>query len=389
MPLLPKFMLTCSLHHGMGRERTPVILVADVGVDDAAALIWLARDPTIDLLGVAASFGCHSDVEQTARNARRVLRAVGKPCVPVYAGSPYALGEASRPDGFTYVHGEDGLGSVAETEEEARRPTCTVNETLSAAEFIAQTARRRPGEVTVIVTSPLTNLALAYLLEPRLPLLVKRTLVMGGAVRHPGNVSPLAEANFASDARAARLVVDAFSSVEGDRLVLAPLDVTMAGAVEHSAVLSKLDRAGVAQRLLASAWRTYIGNYCTKIKECGPTAVLHDVHTVAYLRAPDLYATELLALEVSVGGAANGHSLHDRRTLASSDSDIDDRTGAVGERKKLLTVLVGVDATAFEAAFLAAVAPDAIAPDANVPPPVTPVAKGTSRLRTYAVDQHS
>ena len=57
---------------------------------------------------------------------------------------------------------------------------------------------------------------------------------MGGAVRHPGNVSPLAEANFAHDARAARLVVDAFSSDDGDRLVIAPLDVTMAGAVDHA-----------------------------------------------------------------------------------------------------------------------------------------------------------
>lgn len=378
MPLLPKFMLTCSIM--AWAERTPVILVADVGVDDAAALIWLARDPTIDLLGVAASFGCHGDVEQTATNARRVLRAVGT-CVPVYVGSPYALGEARRPDGFTYVHGEDGLGSVAGTEEEARRPPCTLNETLSAAEFIVQTARQRPGEVTVIVTSPLTNLALAHLLEPLLPLLVKRTLVMGGAVRHPGNVSPLAEANFASDARAARLVVDAFSSVEGDRLVLAPLDVTMTGAVEHSAVLSKLDRAGVARRLLAGAWRTYIGNYCTILKECGPTAVLHDAHTVAYLRAPEMYEIELLALEVSVGGSANGHSLLDRRTHSKGDSAVDDRTGAVGARKKLLTVLVGVDATAFEAAFLAAVAPDR---DAS-----RPAVKGTNRLRTYAVDQQS
>ena len=93
-------------------ERTPVILVADVGVDDASALIWLAKDPTVDLLGVAASFGCHGDVRQTAANARRVLRAAGRPCVPVYVGSPYALGEAEPPsDDGSYVHGSDGLGS--------------------------------------------------------------------------------------------------------------------------------------------------------------------------------------------------------------------------------------------------------------------------------------
>jgi purine nucleosidase len=354
MLLLPMIVLATAA------ARTPVILVADVGVDDASALIWLAKDPTIDLLGVAASFGCHGDVRQTAANARRVLRAAGRPCVPVYVGSPYALGESTPPsDDGSYVHGSDGLGSVPEAPEEARLPSCDVDEALSAAEFIAQTARERPG-VTIIVTSPLTNLALAYLLEPRLPELVTRTLVMGGAVRHPGNVSPLSEANFAHDARAARLVVDAFSSEEGDRLVVAPLDVTMAGAVDHGHVASALDRAGVAQRLLAKAWRIYIDNYCTVLKECGPKAVLHDAHTVAYLRYPDLYDVEKLTLEVSVGGAANGHSLLDRRTLSASDAAVDDRTGEIGERKRRCTVLVGVDAAGFKDAFLSAVAPPVI-----------------------------
>ena len=376
MLLLPMIVLATAA------ARTPVVLVADVGVDDASALIWLAKDPTIDLLGVAASFGCHGDVRQTAANARRVLRAAGRPCVPVYVGSPYALGESTTPsDDGSYVHGSDGLGSVAEAPEELRMPSCDVDETLSAAEFIARTARERPGEITVIVTSPLTNLALAYLLEPQLPELVTRTLVMGGAVRHPGNVSPLAEANFAHDARAARLVVDAFSSDDGDRLVIAPLDVTMAGAVDHVHVASELDKAGVAQRLLAKAWRIYIGNYCTVLKECGPTAVLHDAHTVAYLRHPDLYDTELLTLEVSVGGASNGHSLLDRRTLSASDDEIDDRTGAVGGRKRRCTVLTGVDAAGFKEAFLNAVAP----PESLVNVSLPIVKETTHGLRTYAV----
>ena len=78
MPLLPKMLLGITAL-ASANDRTPVILIADVGVDDASALIWLAKDPTIDLLGVAASFGCHGDVRQTAANARRVLRAAGGP----------------------------------------------------------------------------------------------------------------------------------------------------------------------------------------------------------------------------------------------------------------------------------------------------------------------
>ena len=173
MLLLPMIVLATAA------ARTPVILVADVGVDDASALIWLARDPTIDLLGVAASFGCHGDVRQTARNARRVLRAAGRPCVPVYVGSPYALGEAAPPsDDGSYVHGSDGLGSVAEAPEESRMPSCDVDETLSAAEFIAQSARRLTGEVALLCFSALTNVGHALAIEPRLPSLLHSLVVM-------------------------------------------------------------------------------------------------------------------------------------------------------------------------------------------------------------------
>ena len=92
-------------------EKIPVVLVADVGIDDAAALLWLLRSPSIELLGIAASFGCHGDVRQTAANARRVLRAAGKPCVPVHVGSRVAFGNwAPNEDDGKYIHGADGCG---------------------------------------------------------------------------------------------------------------------------------------------------------------------------------------------------------------------------------------------------------------------------------------
>jgi len=100
--------------------------------------------------------------------------------------------------------------------------------------------------------------------------------------------------------------------------------------------------------------------------------VLHDAHTVAYLHHPDLYDVETLTLDESVGGAANGHSLLDRRTLSASDAAVDDRTGEIGGRKRRCTVLVGVDAGGFREAFLGAVAP----PSVNVS---LPIVKETTR----------
>ena len=125
-------------------EKIPVVLVADVGIDDAAALLWLLRSPSVELLGIASSFGCHGDVRQTAANARRLLRAAGAPCVPVHVGSRAAFGNwAPNEDDGKYIHGADGLGDVPSLKGEADVVTCDrdVDESLSSAEFIAQTVR--------------------------------------------------------------------------------------------------------------------------------------------------------------------------------------------------------------------------------------------------------
>ena len=346
---------TCA---AVAAEKIPVVLVADVGIDDAAALLWLLRSPSIELLGIASSFGCHGDVRQTAANAKRLLRAAGAPCVPVHVGSRVAFGNwAPNQDDGKYIHGADGLGDVPPLDGEADLRECDhdLDESLSSAEFIAQKARERPGEVTFIVTSPATNLALAVVLEPRLPELVKRVLIMGGAIDHPGNVSPLAEANFAHDARAAKVVVDAFSSDAGDRLVIAPLDVTMK-AMATVQQMQRLTSAGVGGSLLAEAWRQYTTNYCQVLKFCGAHAAVHDAHPVAYLLHPSLYenGTRVESVEIMVTEplhASNGHSLVDRRQLAK-EGIVDDRTGDVtGFQKPRATVLVDVDGDAFLGAF--------------------------------------
>ena len=150
----------------------------------------------------------------------QVLKTVGAACVPVHVGSRYPVGDwESHADSGVYIHGADGLGDVPLSKAEAALPGCPYapDETLSAAEFIVQAARAHPGAV-IVATSPLTNLALAVLLEPALPSLVSQVLVMGGAFVHPGNVSPLAEANFAHDARAAQFswMASTLAGIESD-----------------------------------------------------------------------------------------------------------------------------------------------------------------------------
>lgn len=365
--MITRFVIACAAVSAVtaaeAAQKIPVVLVADVGIDDAAALLWLLRDPSVELLGVASSFGCHGDVRQTAANAKRLLRAAGAPCVPVHVGSRAAYGAwAPNNDDGAYIHGADGLGDVAPLPRELDMAVCdrAVDESLSSAEFIAQTARNRPGEVTIIVTSPATNLALAVMLEPRLPELVPRVLLMGGAFDHPGNVSPLAEANFAHDARAAKVIIDAFASPEGDRLVIAPLDVTMKALATRAQIEAGLRDTGPGGALLSAAWRQYSNNYCQVLKFCGDHAAVHDAHPVAYLLHPSLYANgtrvETVHLVVTeLLHASNGHALVDRRHMATRGV-VDDRTGAVtGTTRPRATLLMDVDGPGFLRAFFGTV----------------------------------
>ena len=149
--------------------------------------------------------------------------------------------------------------------------------------------RARPGEVTILCFSALTNVALAATLEPALPSLLKELVVMGGSIYGPGNMSPLAEANFGMDAAAARYVLNAFAPADDatPKVVLAPLDVT------HAALLTQaeMDAAGKTSRaaaLLSKAWTQYANFYCEAAGMCDGTP-MHDAHTVADAIEPAMY----------------------------------------------------------------------------------------------------
>jgi purine nucleosidase len=63
-----------------------------------------------------------------------------------------------------------------------------------------------------VTLGPLTNVAVAVLREPELPLLVRRLVVMGGSYRSPGNTAPTTEWNVSVDPDAARVVFRAFGA---------------------------------------------------------------------------------------------------------------------------------------------------------------------------------
>src|SRR5215212_1741775 len=162
------------------------------------------------------------DVGQTTRNALSVLDVAGRADIPVYQGASRPL---VRPPTFaSRIHSEDGLGGLASRYQPSRAASPG-----RAAARIVEHIMASPGEITLVALGPSTNVALALQLEPRMAEAVHQIVVMGGAARVPGNITPVASANLANDPEAASIVYNS-----GARIVQAGLDVASVTTISSS-----------------------------------------------------------------------------------------------------------------------------------------------------------
>ena len=287
------------------RKTTRVFVDCDPGIDDAVALAYLAARPEVEILGVGAVFG-NNTVTVTARNALRLLALYGRPDVPVAVGAGRPL--VQEPRLAEHVHGDNGLGDV-ELPEPEREPVAE-----SAAELLVRLARENPGELDVLAVGPLTNLAIAIGLEPRLPELVRRLVVMGGAVEVPGNVGSHAEANIVNDPEAAEVVFAA-----GFDLDLVALDITMK-TVATSDWLDRLKEVPGERAERTSAFLDFYADFYKGVfgvRQCA----MHDPLAAAVLADPHL-VTEAFEAPIRVeltGSLTRGMTVADRRPRPGRD----------------------------------------------------------------------
>ena len=284
-----------------------VIYDTDPGVDDAMALYYALAHPQIEVVGVTTTFG-NVTAAQAACNALYLLAIAGRPDIPVTQGVAAPLVKASEAPP-THIHGADGLGNLAN-----RVATENRLDPRSSAQFIVDIARQYPGEITVVAVGPLGNLAMALAIEPALPQLLLRVVVMGGAVLEPGNVSPVAEANIWNDPHAADAVFCA-----GFHLTRVGLDVT------HRVILPVRLFAQIAQHHVHLATDTlhhavafyadfYSGLYphVAEIHGCFG----HDVLAFVALTNPELFTLESGRVRVAVDGLAQGQTMLRRKNIA-------------------------------------------------------------------------
>jgi purine nucleosidase len=189
-----------------------LVIDTDPGVDDAHAIMaaFAHADARVEAITTVAG---NVPLYQATANACTILDALDQD-VPVFAGcSQPIVGKSVHAD---HVHGADGLG------ESWYPPSPRQVEGEHAVNALIRLGNESPGELILVAIGPLTNLALATRLDPELPMQYDHLVVMGGAIRGMGNITPGAEFNIYADPEAAAIVFDAW-----DGLTLVPWETTM------------------------------------------------------------------------------------------------------------------------------------------------------------------
>jgi purine nucleosidase len=178
----------------------PFLIDTDPGVDDALAILMCFATDDVQVQALTV-LGGNVSLAHTCRNAR-LLADRAPYSVEVFSGTAQPmLGLA--PDA-AFVHGKDGFGeAVFDAPQTALQPQ-------HAAIAIIEKARQFAGELEILALGPLSNIALALMLEPKLPDLVKSLTIMGGALSGKGNITAFAEFNVAVDPEAAQIVLQRF-----------------------------------------------------------------------------------------------------------------------------------------------------------------------------------
>jgi purine nucleosidase len=149
-------------------DTIPILFDTDIGsdIDDAVALAYLLREPRCELLGITTVTG---EPLERAKLASAVCRAAGQDSIPIHSGSELP---------FLVAQKQPRAPQNAALERWPHRAEFPPN---TAVPFLQEVIRSRPGEVTLLAVGPFTNVGVLFAMDPEIPRLLKRLVVMGGA----------------------------------------------------------------------------------------------------------------------------------------------------------------------------------------------------------------
>lgn len=299
----------------MSEERKiPLIIDTDPGDDDAASVMWAIACDKFDLKALTISHG-NVGMEKCVINALRTLEVCGKGEIPVYKGAWKPIVIPARD--ASWIHGEDGLGDAG-----FPMPKGSAAPGYAPAEM-ARIVRESAEPVTILALAPITNVALAILLDPEFKNNVKQILFMGGAVQVQGNISPGASFNVAVDPHAAHIVYNS-----GIPIVQVGLDVCdqvtqrwedleeihSSGTEAADFLVRMMDfRKEKAVKIITNEKGEEVGRVKAEDQAGrGKSGIgLNDLTTTAYLINPDWFEARHCVMDIELGGLTPGRTVAD------------------------------------------------------------------------------
>lgn len=248
-----------------------IILDCDPGHDDAIAILLARGCPDVELLAITTVAGNQS-LDKTTLNARRICTVANIYDVPIYAGCDRPL---MRPLMVAAdIHGVSGLDGPKWEEPDVK----TADE--HAVDYLVRTLMRSDGDITLVPTGPLTNIAMAVRREPRIVKYVREIVLMGGAYTR-GNVTPAAEFNMRVDPEAAAIVFEA-----GWPLTMVGLDATHQATVPQRV----LDEIGAMETNLSHVVVEMLQFFRDRYRQVEgfEDPPIHDPCAVARVACPDI-----------------------------------------------------------------------------------------------------
>ncbi|MFF1385353.1 nucleoside hydrolase [Arthrobacter sp. NPDC058288] len=219
-----------------------VLMDVDTGIDDALALVYLLSRPDVRLQAITCTAG-NVGARQVALNNLALLELCGMSGVEVAIGAevPLEIPLVTTEE----THGPQGIGYA-----ELPVPAQHISD-RHAVDVWVDEVRKHPGEITGLITGPLTNFALALRREPELPRLLKGLVIMGGCFYYQGNTTPTAEWNVSVDPHAAKEVFAAYRGLPEDKLpVVCALETTELIEMRPEHMQRLADAAGTSPELV-------------------------------------------------------------------------------------------------------------------------------------------
>lgn len=277
-----------------------IIIDTDPGQDDAMAIMLAVKSGLFDIKAIT-TVGGNSGIENTTRNAAFILKLLNKSDIPLYSGASQPLKGILK---VATVHGKSGLEGVS--------PTGQPKLTNNAVEKILSIIESYPNEISIVAIGPLTNIANAILKDPQIMAKVCEIIIMGGAIKSPGNSNRVSEFNIFTDPQAAEIVIN-FSC----KKTLIPLDVCVKSPMTLSDFL-KIKESRLKKSLIKMV-KPYMKRL--KEKELGKEAALmYDPLTIFYLVSPQSFQMFRYDIRIETKGElTRGMTVADLRPVITGE----------------------------------------------------------------------